>query len=104
MTDVVFFLTTLHSEQVRDAYEAWVREVDQPLADALPGVARYRVVRLTGPVMDGVTTPAYSYIEIIELDDLELYRQAIASTPPDFFDQFRSFISGFDAVAGTVVE
>lgn len=104
MTDVVFFLTTLHSDEVRDAYETWVREIDQPLADNLPGVARYRVVRLTGPVMDGVATPTYSYIEIIELTDLALYQQSIASTPPDFFDQFRSYIASFDAVAGTVVE
>lgn len=104
MSDVVFFLTTLHSEEVRDAYETWVREVDQPLADNLPGVARYRVVRLTGPVMDGVATPTYSYIEIIEVSDLARYQEAIAATPPDFFDQFRSYIAAFDAVAGTVVE
>lgn len=104
MSDVVFFLTTLHSEEVREAYETWVKEVDQPLADNLPGVDRYRVVRLNGPVMDGVALPTYSYIEIIELNDLELYKQSIASTPPDFFDQFRSYIADFDAVAGTVVQ
>ena len=54
--------------------------------------------------MDGVALPTYSYIEIIELNDLELYKQSIAGTPPDFFDQFRSFIADFDAVAGTVVQ
>ena len=104
MSEIVFFLTTLHSEEVREAYEQWVREIDQPTAEALPGVERYRVVRLTGPVMDNAATPSYSYIEIIEISDLPIYQKSIGETPASFFDQFRSYISAFDAVAGTVVE
>jgi hypothetical protein len=104
MSEIVFFLTTLHSEDVREAYEQWVREIDQATAEALPGVERYRVVRLAGPVMDGVATPSYSYVEIIEVSDLATYQKSIAETPASFFDQFRGYISAFDAVAGTVVE
>jgi hypothetical protein len=104
MSEIVFFLTTLASEDVREAYEQWVREVDQPTAEALPGVERYRVVRLEGPVMDGVANPSYSYIEIIEVSDLATYQKSIGETPASFFDQFRSYISAFDAAAGTVVE
>ncbi|GAA4559383.1 hypothetical protein [Pseudonocardia xishanensis] len=104
MSEIVFFLTTLHSEDVREAYENWVRDVDQPAADALPGVERYRVVRLEGPATEGSTTPAYSYIEIIEITDLETYRKSVQATPASLFDQFRSYLSAFDAVAGRVVE
>ena len=105
MSEIVFFLTTLASEDVREAYEQWVREVDQPTAEALPGVESYRVVRLaSAPVMDGVATPSYSYIEIIEVSDLETYQKSIGETPASFFDQFRSYISAFDSASGTVVQ
>jgi hypothetical protein len=104
VSEIVFFLTTLHSDDVREAYEQWVREIDQPTAEALPGVERYRVVRLEGPVMDGTGTPSYSYIEIIEVSDLATYQKSIAATPASFFDQFRSYIADYQAVAGRVVE
>ncbi|MEU6701494.1 hypothetical protein [Pseudonocardia sp. NPDC046786] len=104
MSEIVFFLTTLHSEDVREAYETWVREVDQPTAQALPGVERYRVMRLEGPVMDGVAVPAYNYIEVLEVSDLETYQRSLAATPASFFEQFRSHISAFDAVVGKVLQ
>ncbi|MTD12779.1 hypothetical protein GIS00_02320 [Nakamurella sp. YIM 132087] len=100
---VVFFLTKLGSEELRDEYETWVREVDTPGSIALPGIASYRVVRLEEPVMEGVEVTSYSYIEIIEITDLALYQESIGSLPPSFFEQFRTYISGFDAVAGSFI-
>jgi hypothetical protein len=102
-SQVVFFLTRLTSEKVREEYERWVREVDTPLAVQLDGVQSYRVVRLDADAMDGAQRPEYSYIEIIEVSDLQAYRAAIASAPQSFFNQFRTFIGSFDAVAGTVI-
>jgi hypothetical protein len=103
LSEVVFFLTTLHGEEVREQYETWVREIDTPTAVALPGVTSYRVVRLEQPVMDGTAAPSYSYIEIIEITDLATYQASIGSTPASFFDQFRSYIKDFEAVAGRFV-
>jgi hypothetical protein len=102
-SQVVFFLTRLTSEDVRDDYERWVRTVDTPLALQLDGVLSYRVVRLEEDAMTGVDRPGYSYIEIIEVSDLQAYRAAISGAPQSFFDQFRTFIGSFDAVAGRVV-
>jgi hypothetical protein len=100
---IVFFLTTLVSEELRKSYEDWVSEVDTPLARKLPGVSSYRVVRLEDPVLEGVARPAFSSIEIIEIADLETYQEAIKTTPPDFFEQFRTYIDSFESVAGTVI-
>ena len=94
---IVFFLTKLSSEEERDSYEAWVRETDVPTARGLPGVKKYRVVRLEGPVMDGVGTPSYDYIEIIEVSDLETYQGALGGVDPEFLGEFES-------VHGCVVE
>ena len=103
-TEIVFFLTVLNSEELRDQYETWVREVDTPLALALDGVESYRVVRLAdAPVMEGVTVPSFSYVEIIEVSDLERYKVAIASAPASFFDQFSTYIGSYQSVAGSVI-
>ena len=101
---IVFFLTKLSSEEERDSYEAWVRETDVPTARGLPGVKKYRVVRLEGPVMDGVGRPSYDYIEIIEVSDLETYQGALGGVDPEFLSQFLGFIGEFESVHGCVVE
>jgi len=102
--NVVFFLTRLSSQEEREAYERWVRETDVPTARGLPGVNNYRVVRLEGPVMDGVSSPSYDYIEIIEISDLETYQNALGGVDPDFLAQFTGFIGEFESVHGSVVE
>ena len=102
--NVVFFLTRLSSQEDREAYEHWVRETDVPTARGLPGVNNYRVVRLESPVMDGVSSPPYDYIEIIEISDLETYQNALGGVDPDFLTQFTGFIGEFESVHGSVVE
>ena len=101
---IVFFLTRLSNAEERDEYEKWVRETDVPTARGLPGVENYRVVRLDGPVMDGVDPPSYDYIEIIEVSDLETYKGSLGSVDPDFLAQFTGFIGEFESVHGSVVE
>jgi hypothetical protein len=67
-------------------------------------VKKDRVVRLEGPVMDGVGTPSYDYIEIIEVSDLETYQGALGGVDPEFLAQFLGFIGEFESVHGCVVE
>tara|TARA_Y100000590_G_scaffold47365_1_gene50201 strand:+ start:2727 stop:3044 length:318 start_codon:yes stop_codon:yes gene_type:complete len=101
---VVFFLTRLSSKEERDAYEEWVRKTDIPTALDLPGVESYRVVRLEGPVMDGVDAPSYDYIEIIGISDLDTYKSAIEGVDPGFLAQFTGFIGEFESVHGHLIE
>ncbi len=102
--NIVFFLTRLSSKEEQEAYESWVRETDVPTARGLPGVNNYRVVRLEGPVMDGVSSPPYDYIEIIEISDLETYQNGLSGVDPEFLAQFTGFIGEFESVHGCVVE
>ena len=52
---IVFFLTTLSSEEERDEYEAWVRETDVPPARGLP--SRWQTSRPTR-ALSVVSTPS----------------------------------------------
>lgn len=102
-TKIIFFLTKLADPSRATEYEQWVREVDSPTVLGWECTTDYRVVRLEGPVLDGVIAPAYDYIEIMEVSSLEGYQTAVASSPPSLFEQFGSHIGPFEAVIGTVV-
>ncbi|GAA1379552.1 hypothetical protein GCM10009613_02330 [Pseudonocardia kongjuensis] len=96
MSHTVVALTTLTDEAVRADYERWLREVDAPTAAGMPGVLGFRVLRLEGPVLDGVGVPAHHYLELIEVADLDGFRTAMAGLPESFHASFRSFIGGMD--------
>jgi hypothetical protein len=100
---IIFFLTKLNDPSKRDAYEQWVRETDTPTVLGWDCTTDYRVVRLEGAVLDGVTAPDHDYIEIMEVSSLEGYQAAVAGSPPSLFEQFGSHIGPFEAVIGTVV-
>jgi len=54
--------------------------------------------------MDGVSSPPYDYIEIIEISDLETYQNGLSGVDPEFLAQFTGFIGEFESVHGCVVE
>ncbi len=101
MSKTVFFLTKLADEKERERYEDWVRETDIPAARALPGVKSYRVIRIEGPVMEGVPAPSYDYLEIIEVESVEAYQQALKDVDPQLLEQFTSFIGTFEIGHGS---
>ncbi|MDT7725878.1 MAG: hypothetical protein QOI21_2454 [Actinomycetota bacterium] len=103
MATHVFFLNTLRPGVDAGEYERWLREVDYPTARALPAIRSYLVVRAEGPLRDG-DVPC-DYLEIVEIDDLGEYREAIAALPgrEQFLRQLRSYVGGADAFHGTVV-
>lgn len=103
MTTHVFFLNTLRPGVEADQYERWLREVDYPAARSLSAIHSYLVVRADGPLRDG-DVPC-DYLEIVEIDDLGEYREAIAALPGRelFLRQLRSFVGDAGAFHGTVV-
>ena len=104
MSQVIFFLTKLKDKSEYEKYEDWVRNTDIPAARKLDGVISYRVIRLHGPVLEGVSAPTYDYIEIIEVEDVNTYRNAVADVDPELLEQFTSFIGQMEIVSGIFVE
>ena len=104
MSQVVFFLTKLKNPSERNEYEEWVRGTDIPVAKKLKGVRDYRVIKLDGPVLDGISAPAYDYIEIIEIDDIRGYQAGLAEVDPEILKQFMSFIGEMETVDGYSID
>ncbi|BBG02397.1 MULTISPECIES: hypothetical protein [Pseudonocardia] len=105
MSHTVVALTTLTDERVRADYERWLREVDAPTAAAMPGVLGFRVLRLEGPVLEGVGAVGHHYLELIEVADLDGFRTAMAGLPASFHEALRTYIGGMDvAHAAPVVD
>lgn len=74
MTQRVFFLNRLRDGVDPDEYEAWIRRVDYPVARAQEAIASYTVTRIEG-TLDGSGEPPYQYLEVIEVTDLDAYRE-----------------------------
>jgi len=81
MAQRVFFLNTLHPHADPAAYEAWIRRVDYPIARAQGAILSYVVTRIDG-TLSGEGSSPYSYLEVIEITDLEAYRAL--GTKPEF--------------------
>jgi hypothetical protein len=104
MTSHVFFLNSLRPGAEAADYERWLRDVDYPTARSLPSIKSYNVVRVDGPLREA--SAPYDYVEIVEIQDLENYRQDIAGLPgrAQFVEQLRSFIGDAQAFHGTIIE
>lgn len=105
MAQRVFFLNKLREGVEPEDYEAWVREVDYPLARSMPTIERYDVTRLDG-LLQGDGDPPYDYLEVVEITDLDAYRQSLAGGPEveEFFKQWESFVGESLAVYGELIE
>lgn len=75
----VFWFSKLQPGMSAATYEAWVREVDYVQARQIPSILSYRVHRINGAYAGG--TVAYDYLEVVEVTDVEAYRQDIAQHP-----------------------
>lgn len=75
---VRFVITTLKPGVKREDYEKWLVEYDYVVAKSLPSIASYRTHRIEGPIT-GAEAAGWSYIERIEIRDVEQYQRDIAS-------------------------
>ncbi|MCE0763295.1 hypothetical protein LWC35_10305 [Pseudonocardia kujensis] len=105
MAQYVFFLTDLQAGAIPAEYENWVREVNYPTARSLPSIASYQVIRIDGGLPE---TPAItgSYLEVIEVSDVDAYQQDVANLPgrEQFMQQIGTFFANTVAGYGTAVE
>jgi hypothetical protein len=59
-------------------YEAWARSTDLPTVNALPSVSAFRVFKTTGKLGTNEAAP-YSYVEIIDVDDMDQFWQDVST-------------------------
>ena len=77
MTTIVV-LFNLKSDADAAAYEAWARNTDVPAVNNLGSVDSFRVLRSAG-LLGSDAAPAYQYIELIEVNDMEAFGADVAS-------------------------
>lgn len=75
---VRYVITTLKPGVKPEDYERWLREYDYPVAKTLPSIVSYRTHRIEGPI-HGAEQVGWSYIERIEVRDVEQYQKDLAS-------------------------
>jgi hypothetical protein len=73
-----YVITTLKPGVKPEDYERWLREYDYPVARTLPSIVSYRTSRITGPI-SGAEGAGLSYIERIEVRDVDQYQRDLAS-------------------------
>jgi REDY-like protein HapK len=75
---VRYVITTLKAGVRPEDYERWLVEYDYRVAKTLPSIVSYRTHRIVGPI-NGAEQSGWSYIERIEVSDVEQYQKDIAS-------------------------
>ena len=75
---VRYVITTLKPGAEPEDYERWLREYDYPVAKTLPSIVSYRTHRIEGPI-HGAEQAGWSYLERIEVRDVEQYQKDLAS-------------------------
>jgi hypothetical protein len=75
---VRYVITTLKKGVAPEDYERWVREYDYRVARTLPSITSYRAHRIEGAI-HGAADAGWSYLERIEVTDVEQYQKDLAS-------------------------
>jgi len=73
-----YVITTLKPGVKPEDYERWLREYDYRVARTLPSIISYRTHRIEGPIT-GAADAGWSYIERIEVRDVDEYAKDLAS-------------------------
>ncbi|MGD9528690.1 hypothetical protein [Pseudonocardia sp.] len=104
MTHRVYFLNKLRPGVDPADYEEWIRRTDYPVARRSAAIRSYDVTRIEG-TLDGNGVPTISYLEVIEVTDIEEYRAA--GTAPEFvalLEEWATYVELDEALHGPVVE
>ena len=88
---VIIALFNLQDAGARDRYEAWARDTDLPTVRGLDSVDRFDTLHAT-MLLGSDTPPPFEYIEIIELNDFDRFREEVATeTMQRVAGEFRAF-------------
>lgn len=75
----IFALFNLKADQDPATYEAWAKAKDIPTVRAMESVDNFQVQKVEG-LLGSDATPPYSYIETIDVNDMERFFAEV-STP-----------------------
>jgi REDY-like protein HapK len=108
MAQRILFLTRLQEGADRAGYDRFVREILLPLASSIPSVRSYSVVRLDGLVEEEKGPIPFDYIDVIEVESAEAYKDDIARMTDEgrlqeFDDEWTPFVDDWKAVYGEVI-
>jgi hypothetical protein len=76
-------------------YEAWARATDLPTVNALGSVSSFRVFKTTG-MLGSDTAPPYSYVETIDIDDMDGFWNDVGSS------KMQEIAAAFSAMADVI--
>jgi hypothetical protein len=76
-TRIIAFFNLKPGVAVAD-YEAWARAVDMPTVKGLGSIGNFQVLRSTA-VLGSDAPPPYAYFEIIDVKDMALFGEEVAS-------------------------
>ena len=98
----VFVLSKLRSGADTQKYEKWVREYDYPTSRKVKSIVSYRAYKVTGALQG---TPEYSYVEHIEITNMDEYKKDL-ETPAfkELLNQWSTFIGEAKILFSDVID
>ncbi|MEO0615523.1 MAG: REDY-like protein HapK [Pseudomonadota bacterium] len=88
---VIIALFNLQDAAAKARYEAWALDTDLPTVRKMDSVDRFDTLR-TKMLLGTDSPPPYEYIEIIELNDFDRFREEVATeTMQRVAGEFRDF-------------
>lgn len=84
----IFLMYRLNSGYTPEDHEAWIQETDYPVMRGQRSVKSFATYRTEANFFDR-TRPAYDYIEVLDVDDLDAFRADLAT--PDLQRLLTSF-------------
>ena len=88
---VIIALFNLQDAGARERYEAWALATDLPTVRKMDSVDRFDTLRAR-MLLGSESPPPYEYIEIIELNDFDRFREEVATdTMQQVAAEFRGF-------------
>ena len=74
----IVVLFNLKDADSRADYESWAKSTDLPVVNGLRSVDAFSVHRTTG-MLGSDAVPPYQYVEIIDVNDMELFGTEVAT-------------------------
>jgi len=100
----VFVLSKLRTEVDPKEYENWVKQYDYPTSKKFKSIIFYRAYKVKES-LEETESPEYSYIEHIDITNLEEYKKDLSSPAGrELLKQWSSFIKEAQMLVTEVIE
>jgi hypothetical protein len=91
----VFFLTHLRPGVDPAEYEKFLVDYDYPKSMELLPISSYKATRIEGRAVSEGDVP-YAYIEVLDIDDFDVYKNAFANPSPEIAELIEKVFSYVD--------